>query len=520
MAVSDTQKVDLLYKKLFGVAKTDLATNKSASGEPNASPLILRGDTVWAQSDNIPGTAAAVTDIVQAYLTTSRIECTADTSSTPIGGVYPTWKTNLTDWIPPEFGSTYFISVYADTTGTANPTTTTPLSDSGISGVGEWYFDYSAGILNFIGGTIPATLTGAKKLFITGYRYIGLKGLSTTLFGHSSTANVALLANVANVALIANVATIANVAVLANVALIANVATIANVAVLANVATIANVAVTANALTVARTITLGGDVSGSVSFDGSSNVTITATIAADSVALGTDTTGDYVSSITSGTGIGVATGTGEGSVPTITNTGVVSLAGTANQVSVNSSNGSVIVGLPNDVTVNNNLTVEGNLFVRGTAVTLNTASVTLNDSLVRFGNANPANSLDIGFYGEFVSGATTKYTGLFRDHIDGNYRLFRDSTVNPTGNTISTADSGYTIASLVANLTGGTVSGLTANINVGDGGTGRGTFTTNGILYGNATGALNVTAAGTFGQVLAVDVNGLPVFGRLDCGTF
>ena len=513
MAVSDTQKVDLLYKKLFGATKTDLATNKSPSNEAIASPALIRGDTLWAQSASIPGTAAAVTDIVQAYLTTSRIECTADTSSTPIGGVYPTWKTNITDWIPPEFGSTYFISVYADTTGTANPTTNTPLSDSGIGGVGEWYFDYASGVLNFIGGTIPATLTSVKKLFVTGYRYIGTKGVGGTAT-NATTANVALVANVANVA------TIANVAVLANVATIANVAVLANVALIANVATIANVAVTANALTVGRTIFLGGDLSGSVEFDGSSNVTLTATIAADSVALGTDTTGDYVSTITSGTGIGVASGTGEGSVPTITNTGVVSLAGTANQINVNSSNGSVIVGLPNDVTVNNNLTVEGNLFVRGTAVTLNTASVTLNDPLVRFGNANPANSLDIGFYGEFVSGATTKYTGLYRDHDDGKYRLFRDSTVNPTGNTISTADSGYTIASLVANLTGGTVSGLTANINVGDGGTGRGTFTSNGILYGNATGALNVTAAGTFGQVLAVDANGIPVFGRLDCGTF
>jgi hypothetical protein len=74
--------------------------------------------------------------------------------------------------------------------------------------------------------------------------------------------------------------------------------------------------------------------------------------------------------------------------------------------------------------------------------------------------------------------------------------------------------------SLVANLTGGTVSGLTANIAVVDGGTGRGTFTANGILFGNATGALKVTAAGTSGQVLKAGTNGTPEFGGIDGGTY
>ncbi len=59
-----------------------------------------------------------------------------------------------------------------------------------------------------------------------------------------------------------------------------------------------------------RTITLSGDLSGSVSFDGSANATLSATIAANSVALGTDTTGNYVATVTAGTGISV---TGSGS---------------------------------------------------------------------------------------------------------------------------------------------------------------------------------------------------------------
>ena len=179
MAISDSAKVDLLYKKAFGVAKTDLSTLKSPSNESIASPALLRGDNVWQQATSIPATAAALTGIVQSYNSTSRIQCTADNTSTPISSVYPTWKTGLTDWIPPEFGSTYFVKVYVDNTGASDPSSTgTQIFDAGIGGVGEWNFDYQSGVLNFIGGTIPASLTSSKFIFIMGYRYIGSKGVT------------------------------------------------------------------------------------------------------------------------------------------------------------------------------------------------------------------------------------------------------------------------------------------------------------------------------------------------------
>ena len=108
---------------------------------------------------------------------------------------------------------------------------------------------------------------------------------------------------------------------------------------------------------------------------------------------------------------------------------------------------------------------------------------------------------------------------MFRDASDsGKFKLFTALTVNPTSNVVDT--SSYTVATLVTNLSGGTVSGLTANIAVGDGGTGVGTFTTNGILYGNATGSLKVTSAGTDGQVLQVNASGVPIFAGLDGGTY
>ena len=77
-------------------------------------------------------------------------------------------------------------------------------------------------------------------------------------------------------------------------------------------------ATTATTLATARTIALSGDVVGSVSFNGSQNVTISTEIQPNSVALGTDTTGNYVTSVdvTSGTGLSV-TGTGEGAAVTL-----------------------------------------------------------------------------------------------------------------------------------------------------------------------------------------------------------
>lgn len=184
MSVSDSQKTDLLYKKLFGVSKTDLSANKGPSNESIASPYLNRGDRIWTRASEIPSSASSVAGLVESYQGTSRIQCVADISSTPISGVYPTWLTNISDWIPPEFGSTYFIKVYVDDSGANNPASSgTQIFDSGISGVGEWFFDYQSGVLNFIGNSIPAILTSSKVIMIMGYRYIGEIGLRSVYGG-------------------------------------------------------------------------------------------------------------------------------------------------------------------------------------------------------------------------------------------------------------------------------------------------------------------------------------------------
>jgi hypothetical protein len=179
MAVSIAQYVDLLFKKLQGVAKTANSTVKSASNESIASPAFLRGDVVWMQSDQIPSTAQAVANITQARTNANSVQCTADNTVPPIGGVYPTWTTSVSYWVPQEFGSTWLPKVYVGPASAANiQATGTQIFADGIGGTGEYYFDTQAGVLNFIGETIPTVLTAGNVVYVSGYQYIGALGVT------------------------------------------------------------------------------------------------------------------------------------------------------------------------------------------------------------------------------------------------------------------------------------------------------------------------------------------------------
>lgn len=98
-----------------------------------------------------------------------------------------------------------------------------------------------------------------------------------------------------------------------------------------------------------------------------------------------------------------------------------------------------------------------------------------------------------------------------------------NQTVTGTGvTTISFGSTGLTPSS----ATGGAIS-VAGTLVVGNGGTGATSFTSNGIVYGNGSSALQVTAAGTWdstnliGQLLSVNSSGVPTWtNNIDCGTF
>jgi hypothetical protein len=173
-----------------------------------------------------------------------------------------------------------------------------------------------------------------------------------------------------------------------------------------------------------------------------------------------------------------------------------------------------------------NVTVAGNLTVSGTTTTVNSTTLTVTDPLVFVGNDNnTTDAVDLGIFGMYdTSGSQDLYAGIFRDASDGKWKLFKDSQAAPT-TTVNTGATGYTVATLVANLegslSGGTVSGLSSAIAVGDGGTGVTTLTANGVLFGNGTSGIQATAVGTAGQVLVSGGSGVaPSFANIDGGTY
>ena len=82
--------------------------------------------------------------------------------------------------------------------------------------------------------------------------------------------------------------------------------------------------------------------------------------------------------------------------------------------------------------------------------------------------------------------------------------------VNAANNNSNSNPSGGTLNKVTLHNT--TISSLASDLSVADGGTGAGTFTQNGILFGNTTSALQATTAGTEGQLLVAGAGGTPSF--------
>ena len=128
---------------------------------------------------------------------------------------------------------------------------------------------------------------------------------------------------------------------------------------------------TATKLQTARSIALTGDVVASGSFDGSNNLSMTATIQPNSVALGTDTTGNYVATAVAGTGV------------TITGVGVENA--TAN-ISIGQNVATTANVTFNDIHATGSVLVDGDLTVTGTTTTVNTQTVSTSDTFIVLNN--------------------------------------------------------------------------------------------------------------------------------------
>ena len=122
------------------------------------------------------------------------------------------------------------------------------------------------------------------------------------------------------------------------------------------------------------------------------------------------------------------------------------VAGTSNQLQLAYASGIHTVSFTNDVTMPNDLTVSGNLVVNGSTVTVESTTMAVEDNMIEVGKDNAADSLDLGFYGQYNDG-TERFAGLFRDHNDGSFVLFDNLTTAP-GNTVDKANSNMAKAEL------------------------------------------------------------------------
>ena len=297
----------------------------------------------------------------------------------------------------------------------------------------------------------------------------------------------------------------------------------------------------ATQLLTARTIGVTGDVdANSVSFDGTQNITLNLELTNTGVGAGTyggatqiptfavDADGRITSAanVAISTTLNIAGDTGTDAVALATDT-ITFVGGDGITTVAYSANSNVKFDVDNTVvrttggTISGDLAVTGNLVVSGNTITQDVETIVAQDSLIELAANNAADALDIGFFGSYVSSGT-KYTALFRDASDsGKYKLLTGGTEKPSaGNTVNAQ--AFSTATLQANITGGTVSGLTAAIAIADGGTNATSFGTGNLVFFNGTSLASIAntgSAGTYANASHVPVITTDAYGRVSAVT-
>jgi hypothetical protein len=170
-------------------------------------------------------------------------------------------------------------------------------------------------------------------------------------------------------------------------------------------------------------VTLSGDVTGSATMTNLGNITITTTIEPNSVSLGTDTTGSYISTIAGTPGEIIVSGSG-------------------------SESAAVTIGLPDDLTITGNLTVNGNLDVEGTINSISTTEVNIVDNKILLNtNVTGAPSTNAGVK---VNRGTSADVEILWNETSDQWTLTNDGTnyheiTRKYKTTLNTSATSYTI---------------------------------------------------------------------------
>ena len=266
---------------------------------------------------------------------------------------------------------------------------------------------------------------------------------------------------------------------------------------------------TATALATGRTIGLSGDVTATgVLFDGTGAITLSTTIAANSVALGTDTTGNYVATISAGTGIS-GSSSSEGGTPTIalSHLGLESLTDpNADRIFFWDDS----AGAAKFLTVGSNLTLSGTTLsadtqapVAGTAIDVSGTTVNLDLSELTTSTADGDGDffivVDTANAQKKLTKANINISGF---NNDANYSTTTGTVTSVTGGNGLTGSVTTSGSLAVGAGTGIDVAADAISVDVSD-------FMTNGVnnrvLTATGTDAMNAEANMTFdGSTLAV----------------
>ena len=132
----------------------------------------------------------------------------------------------------------------------------------------------------------------------------------------------------------------------------------------------------------------------------------------------------------------------------------LTIAGTTNEIETSASNQTITIGLPDSVTISQNLTVSGNLYVNGSTTQVNTATTTIEDQLLDLGmvdGAAPTSDLnkDVGVLFNYYTDAAKK-AAVYWD--DSTSRIVVAAHVTESSGVLTTQTSGaLEVASLYVN---------------------------------------------------------------------